>query len=57
GATNGNAKKTKKRGRPEKEMPNDDCDSLEPNTVHIYLETEDGIPMSKALIMQQGQKI
>jgi hypothetical protein len=57
GATNGNAKKTKKRGRPEKETPDDDCDSLEPNTVHIYLETEDGVPVSKALITQQGQKI
>ena len=57
GATNGNAKKTKKHGRPEKETPDDDCDSLEPNTAHIYLETEDGIPVSKVLITQQGQKI
>jgi len=57
GATNGNAKKGKKRGRPEKETPDDDCDSLEPNTTHIYLEREDGIPVSKALITQQGQKM
>lgn len=57
GATNGNAKKTKKRGRPEKETPDDDCDSLEPNTAHVYLETEDGIPVSKALVTQQGQKM
>ena len=57
GATNGNAKKGKKRGRPEKETPDDDCDSLEPNTTHIYLEKEDGIPVSKALITQQGQKL
>lgn len=57
GATNGNAKKGKKRGRPEKETPDDDCDSLEPNTAHIYLEKEDGIPVSKALITQQGQKM
>jgi hypothetical protein len=57
GATNGNTKKGKKRGRPEKETPEDDCDSLEPNTAHIYLEKEDGIPVSKALITQQGQKL
>jgi hypothetical protein len=57
GATNGNTKKGKKRGRPEKETPDDDCDSLEPNTTHIYLEKDDGIPVSKALITQQGQKM
>jgi hypothetical protein len=57
GATNGNAKRTKKRGRPEKEAPDDDCDSLEPNTTHIYLETEDGVPVTKALVTQQGQKM
>ena len=57
GATNGNAKKGKKHGRPEKETPNDDCDSLVPNTSHIYLEKQDGIPVSKALITQQGQKM
>jgi hypothetical protein len=57
GATNGNTEKGKKRGRPEKETPDDDCDSLEPNTAHIYLEKEDGIPVSKALITQQGQKM
>ena len=57
GVTNGNAKKAKKRGRPEKETPDDDCDSLEPNTAHIYLEMEDGYPMSKALVTQQGQKM
>ena len=57
GATNGHAKKGKKRGRPEKETPDDNCDSLEPNTAHIYLEKEDGIPVSKALITQQGQKM
>jgi len=57
GATNGNAKKGKKRGRPEKETPDDDCDSLEPNTTYIYLEKEDGVPVSKALITQQGQKL
>ena len=42
---------------PEKERPDDDCDSLEPNTTHIYLEKEDGIPVSKALITQQGQRM
>jgi hypothetical protein len=57
GATNGNTIKAKKRGRPEKETPDDDCDSLEPNTMHIYLETEDGAPVSKALVTQQGQKL
>jgi hypothetical protein len=57
GATNGNAKKTKKRGRPEKETPDDDCDSLEPNTTHVYLEAEDGVPVSKALVTQQGQRM
>ena len=57
GATNGNAKKVKKRGRPEKETPEDNGNSLEPNTTHIYLETEDGIPVSKALVTQQGQKM
>jgi hypothetical protein len=57
GATNGNAKKAKKCGRPEKETHDDDCDSLEPNTKHIYLETEDGVPVSKALVTQQGQKM
>ena len=57
GATNGNAKRAKKRGRPEKETPDDDGDSLEPNTTHIYLEEEDGIPVSKALVTQQGQKM
>jgi hypothetical protein len=57
GATNGNARKAKKRGRPEKETPDDDGDTLEPNTMHIYLETEDGVPVSKALVTQQGQKL
>lgn len=57
GATNGNAKRAKKRGRPEKETPDDDCDSLEPNSAHIYLETEGGVPVSKALVTQQGQKL
>ena len=57
GGTNGNAKKGNKRGRPEKETPDDDGNSLEPNTTHIYLEGEDGTPVSKALIMQQGQKL
>ncbi|KAF8229218.1 hypothetical protein L208DRAFT_1287493 [Tricholoma matsutake] len=57
GATNGNAKKGKKHGWPEKETPNDNCNSLEPNTAHIYLENEDGIPVSKVLITQQGQKM
>ena len=57
GATDGNAKKVKKRGRPEKETPDDDCDSLEPNTTHVYLETEYGVPVSKALVTQQGQKL
>jgi hypothetical protein len=57
GATNGNAKKVKKHGLPEKETPDDDCDSLEPNTTHIYLETEDSYPMSKALVTQQGKKM
>lgn len=57
GATNGTAIKAKKRGRPEKETPDDDSDSLEPNITHIYLETEDGIPVAKALVTQQGQKI
>jgi hypothetical protein len=47
----------KKCGRPEKETPDDDCDSLEPNSTHIYLETEDGVPVSKALVTQQGQKM
>jgi hypothetical protein len=55
--TNRNAKRAKKHGQPEKETPDDDCDSLEPNTAHIYLEIEDGIPISKALVMQQGQKM
>ena len=57
GATNGNIKKGKKHGWPEKETPDNDCDSLEPNTMHIYLEKEDGIPVSKVLITQQGQKM
>lgn len=57
GATNGNVRKGKKRGRPEKETPDDDCDSQEPNTAHIYLEKEDGVPVSKALITQQGRKM
>jgi hypothetical protein len=57
GATNGNAKKAQKHGQPEKETPDNDCNSLEPNAVHIYLETEDGVPVSKVLIMQQGQKV
>jgi len=57
GGMNGNAKKGKKCSRPEKETPDDDCNSLEPNTTHIYLEKEDGIPVSKALITQQGQKM
>jgi hypothetical protein len=57
GVMNENAKRTKKCGRPEKETPNYDCDSLEPNTTHIYLETEDSVPMSKALITQQGQEM
>lgn len=57
GATNGNAKVMRKRGRPEKETPDDDCDSLEPNTAHVYLEAEDGVPVSKALVTQQGQKM
>jgi hypothetical protein len=57
GATNGNAKRAKKHGQPEKETPDDDCDSLEPNTTHIYLETEDGVPVMKALLTQQGQKM
>lgn len=57
GATNGNARKIKKCGRPEKETPDDDCDSREPNTKHIYLETEGGVPVSKALVTQQGQKM
>ncbi|KAI0279679.1 hypothetical protein BC826DRAFT_975786, partial [Russula brevipes] len=57
GATDGNAKKVKKRGRPEKETSDDDADSPEPNTTHIYLETEDGVPISKALVTQQGQKM
>jgi len=56
GATNGNAKKVKKRGRPEKETPDDD-DSLEPNTTHIYLEIEDGVPVSKAMVTRQGQRM
>jgi len=57
GATNGNAKKGKKHGWPEKETPDDNCNSLEPNTMHIYLEKEDSILVSKALITQQGQKM
>jgi hypothetical protein len=47
----------KKRSRPEKETPDDDCDSLDPNTTHIYLETKDGVPVPKALVTQQGQKM
>jgi hypothetical protein len=57
GATNGTAKRVKKRGRPEREAPDDDCDSLEPNTTHVYLETEDGVPVAKALVTQLGQKM
>ena len=57
GATNGNAKKVKKRGRPDKETGDDDCDLFEPTTTHVYLETEDGTPVSKALVTQQGQKL
>jgi hypothetical protein len=57
GATNGNARKVKKRGRPEKETLDNNCDSLEPNTTHVYLETKDGVPVSKALVTQQGQKM
>jgi hypothetical protein len=57
GAMNGNTKKGKKHSQPEKVTPDDDSDSLEPNTTHIYLEKEDGIPVSKALITQQGQKM
>lgn len=57
GATDGNANKGKKPGRPEKESPDDDSDSLEQNTTHIYLETEGGVPVSKALLTQQGQKL
>lgn len=57
GATNRNANKVKKHGRPEKETPNDNCDSLEPKSTHVYLEAEDGIPVSKAVITQQGQKM
>jgi len=47
----------KKCGRPEKETPNDDCDSLDPNTAHIYLETEDSVPMAKAFVTQLRQKM
>lgn len=57
GATDGNAKRVKKRSRPEKETPDDDCDSLEPNTTHVYLEGEDGITVLKALVTQQGQRM
>jgi hypothetical protein len=57
GATDGNAKKVKKRGRPEKETPDDDGDSIEPNTTHVYLETEDGVPVSKAMVTRQGQRM
>jgi hypothetical protein len=57
GATDGTAKKVKKRGRPEKETPDDDCDSPEPNTTHIYLETTGGIPVLKATLTQQSQKL
>ena len=57
GATNGTAKRVKKRGQPEKETPDDDCDSLDPNTAHIYLETEDGVPVAKAFVTQLGQKM
>ena len=56
-ATNGNVTKGKKQGQPEEETPDDNCDSVEPNTMHIYLETEDGIPVLKALITQQGWKM
>jgi hypothetical protein len=54
GRQTGTQRKVKKCGRLEKETPDDDCDSLEPNTIHIYLETEDGVPVSKALVTQQG---
>ena len=57
GATDGNAKKVKKCSQPEKETPKDDCDSLELNTTYVYLETEYGVPVSKALVTQQGQKL
>jgi hypothetical protein len=57
GATNGNTKKARKRSQPEKETPDDGCDSLEPNTTHTYLKAEDGVPVSKALVTQQGQKL
>ncbi|KAI0282449.1 hypothetical protein BC826DRAFT_1110770 [Russula brevipes] len=57
GATDGNSRKARKRGRPEKENPDDDGDSLEPNTTHVYLETEEGIPVSKELVTRQGQRI
>ena len=50
-------KKGMKCGQPEKETPDNDGNSLEPNTTHIYLEGEDGTPVSKALIIQQGQKL
>jgi hypothetical protein len=46
--------KAKKCSRLETETPDDNCDSLEQNTAHIYLEMEDGNPMSKVLVMQQG---
>jgi len=57
GATDRNARRVKKRGQPEKEAPDNDCNSLEPNTTHIYLETEDGVLVTKALVTQQGQKM
>ena len=37
GTTNGNAKKVKKSGQQEKETLNDNCNSLEPNTMHAHL--------------------
>ena len=57
GVTNGNAKKGKKCGHPENKTPDDNCNSLEPNTTHIYFETEGSVLMSKSLIMQLGQKM
>lgn len=57
GATNRNAKKGKKCGHLENKTPDDNCNSLEPNTTHIYFETEGGVSVSKSLITQLGQKM
>ena len=54
---NGNAKSGRRNAVDQKKKhSDDDCDLLEPNTTHIYLETEDGVPVTKALVTQQGQK-